>query len=523
MTTEPGLKPLWDDLPLRRYLSEVATRMGVVEILALDNLRDLPRIRIETIYVPPLLAEYAVDAEGDPKRWPAGQNLLEALTEHRRLVVLGDPSGGKTTLANWLAWRLSAGLSSPLPPFLADKVPLPCVLRELPSAVFTQETPLAGLVEHIVRRLLGDKASDELRATLHARVAAGKYVLILDGIDEIPLAARDRVRNWVRTASEQDACVLATSRIVGYDDLPVDRMTYVDRFRELFSSGQRLPPDLFARAAALGSIEAASDARFRVWHDRWADKQSIAGIAASLWAKMERDRSKRGDAGPSSLDGEAARAEFAWAARRYLMPFDDARIAAFAANWYGQRCASEIEAREKSEVLADLSIKWSIIGHLQTNKAKYLARFANEVQALDSLKVAEELDKRLQNEGRAIDVFVQVNSSGEESKFGLPPEAVRDFVQHLPQFSSLRIKGLMTLAIFSTDHDRVRECFVKMRNIQAMLRQEAPAGLSFDELSMGMSGDYELAIEEGATVVRVGQAIFGKRPLPDSHYWPGLG
>lgn len=181
------------------------------------------------------------------------------------------------------------------------------------------------------------------------------------------------------------------------------------------------------------------------------------------------------------------------------------------------------EAREKSEALQDLDIKWAIIGHLQTNKAKYLARFANEFQALDSLKVAEELDKRLQNEGRAIDVYVQVNSSGEASKFGLPPEEVRAFVQQLPNYSSLRIKGLMTLAIFSTDHDRVRECFVKMRDIQAMLRQEAPAGLSFDELSMGMSGDYELAIEEGATVVRVGQAIFGKRPLPDSHYWPGLG
>jgi pyridoxal phosphate enzyme (YggS family) len=181
------------------------------------------------------------------------------------------------------------------------------------------------------------------------------------------------------------------------------------------------------------------------------------------------------------------------------------------------------EAREKSEVMKDLDIKWSIIGHLQTNKAKYLARFANEFQALDSLKVAEELDKRLQNEGRAIDVYVQVNSSGEASKFGLAPEDVRAFVMELPKFSSLRIKGLMTLAIFSADHDRVRECFIKMRGIQAMLRQEAPAGLSFDELSMGMSGDYELAIEEGATVVRVGQAIFGKRPLPDSHYWPGLG
>ena len=181
------------------------------------------------------------------------------------------------------------------------------------------------------------------------------------------------------------------------------------------------------------------------------------------------------------------------------------------------------EAREKSEALNDLDIKWAVIGHLQTNKAKYLARFANEFQALDSLKVAAELDKRLQNEGHAIDVYVQVNSSGEESKFGLPPEAVRDFVKELPSYSSLRIKGLMTLAIFSSDHDRVRECFIKMREIQAMLRQEAPSGLSFDELSMGMSGDYELAIEEGATVVRVGQAIFGKRPLPDSHYWPGLG
>jgi len=181
------------------------------------------------------------------------------------------------------------------------------------------------------------------------------------------------------------------------------------------------------------------------------------------------------------------------------------------------------EAREKSEVLSDLNIKWSVIGHLQTNKAKYLARFANEFQALDSLKVAAELDKRLQNEGRGLDVFVQVNSSGEASKFGLPPDEVRAFVDQLPSYSSLRIKGLMTLAIFSTDHERVSECFLKMRAVQEMLRQEAPDGLSFDELSMGMSGDYELAIEEGATVVRVGQAIFGKRPLPDSHYWPGVG
>ena len=180
------------------------------------------------------------------------------------------------------------------------------------------------------------------------------------------------------------------------------------------------------------------------------------------------------------------------------------------------------EAREKSEVLSDLGIKWCVIGHLQTNKAKYLARIADEFQALDSIKVAEALDKRLQIEGRSMDIFVQVNSSGEASKFGLAPDDVRAFVAQLPNYSSLNIKGLMTLAIFSSDRDRVRECFIKMRELQEMLRQEAPADLSFDELSMGMSGDYEIAIEEGATVVRVGQAIFGKRPLPDSHYWPGI-
>lgn len=181
------------------------------------------------------------------------------------------------------------------------------------------------------------------------------------------------------------------------------------------------------------------------------------------------------------------------------------------------------EARKKSEILSDLNIKWSVIGHLQTNKAKWLARFANEFQALDSLKVAAELDKRLQIEGRSLDVFVQVNSSGEASKFGLAPDEVGAFVDQLRNYSSLQTKGLMTLAIFSTDHERVRECFLKMRAVQEMLRQDAPDGLSFDELSMGMSGDYELAIEEGATVVRVGQAIFGKRQLPDSHYWPGVG
>ena len=181
------------------------------------------------------------------------------------------------------------------------------------------------------------------------------------------------------------------------------------------------------------------------------------------------------------------------------------------------------EAFGKWEAMQDLpDLKWAVIGHLQTNKAKVVARFASEFQALDSLRVAEALDRRLQAEGRGLDVFVQVNTSGEPSKFGLAPDEVAAFIQQLPAFSALRVRGLMTLALFSDDAVRVRQCFVLLRTLRDRLRQSAPAGVGLDELSMGMSGDYEIAIEEGATVVRVGQAIFGARALPDSHYWPGF-
>ena len=182
------------------------------------------------------------------------------------------------------------------------------------------------------------------------------------------------------------------------------------------------------------------------------------------------------------------------------------------------------EAHRKWEAMADLAdLRWSVIGHLQTNKAKLVAQCASEFQALDSLRVAEALERRLQAEGRALDVFVQVNTSGEASKYGLHPDDVAAFLRELPAFSALRVRGLMTLALFSAEAERVRQCFVLLRGLRDRLRQDAPAGIELGELSMGMSGDYEIAIEEGATVVRVGQAIFGARPMPDSYYWPSAG
>jgi pyridoxal phosphate enzyme (YggS family) len=178
------------------------------------------------------------------------------------------------------------------------------------------------------------------------------------------------------------------------------------------------------------------------------------------------------------------------------------------------------EAYRKWEALGDLAgLRWSVIGHLQTNKAKLVARFASEFQALDSLRVAEALERRLQAEGRALDVFVLVNTSGEGSKYGLAPDEVTPFLRALPAFSALRVRGLMTLALLSGEAPRVRRCFVLLRNLRERLREDT--GLALDALSMGMSGDYEIAIEEGATVVRVGQAIFGARATPDAEYWPG--
>lgn len=177
------------------------------------------------------------------------------------------------------------------------------------------------------------------------------------------------------------------------------------------------------------------------------------------------------------------------------------------------------EALDKWERTRDWpGIEWAVIGHLQTNKVRDVARFAVEFQALDSLKVAQGLDRRLQAEGRGLDVLVQVNSSGEPQKSGLDPEQVPAFARELGAFGSLRVRGLMTLAVRSEDRTQVAACFERMRALQRRLREDDRAAGSYQELSMGMSGDLDLAVEHGSTCVRVGRAIFGERIDPNA-YW----
>lgn len=166
------------------------------------------------------------------------------------------------------------------------------------------------------------------------------------------------------------------------------------------------------------------------------------------------------------------------------------------------------EVREKAPQLADCDLEWVIIGPLQTNKARDVARLAHEVQTLDRIELAEALDRRLQAEGRTLEVLVQVKTSPEESKHGVAPEATPALLAALRRFGTLRLRGLMTIATHTGDLVEVRRCFRQLRELRDAMAAE---GHDLPRLSMGMSGDFALAVAEGATEVRIGSAIFGAR------------
>lgn len=178
------------------------------------------------------------------------------------------------------------------------------------------------------------------------------------------------------------------------------------------------------------------------------------------------------------------------------------------------------ELKTKFEELKEVPHTKHFIGHLQTNKIKEILKTEVQcIQSLDRWDLAEKLQQRLEYEDKTMEVLIQVNTSQEESKFGLEASEVLDFVKKVASLNRLKIKGLMTIGLFSADTEEVRKCFKILKKLQQEIIAENIPNVEMKELSMGMSGDLETAIEEGSTIIRVGTAIFGQRVYPDSHYW----
>ena len=182
---------------------------------------------------------------------------------------------------------------------------------------------------------------------------------------------------------------------------------------------------------------------------------------------------------------------------------------------FGENRVQEFAGKASS--LLDLAdAQWHMIGHLQSNKAAKAAELFGAVDSIDSLKLAERLNAAAETQNKKIPVLIEMNVGGETAKSGVPPES-RDFEDLLlaaPRFEALEFRGLMTVPPFSEDAEDVRPYFRRLREIRDTIARRKLAAISMDVLSMGMSHDFEVAVEEGSTCVRVGTAIFGERPKP---------
>jgi pyridoxal phosphate enzyme (YggS family) len=168
------------------------------------------------------------------------------------------------------------------------------------------------------------------------------------------------------------------------------------------------------------------------------------------------------------------------------------------------------EAKRKIETMGH-DLEWHMIGHLQSNKAKYAVRLFDMIHSVDRLGLAKELDKRAKGSGAIMKVLIEVNTGGEETKSGVPQDEAIDLVRAVSRLDNLSVQGLMTMPPWFDSPEDARPYFVKLRDLKNRIVDEAIEGIEMGVLSMGMTDDYGVAVEEGATIVRIGRAIFGER------------
>lgn len=178
------------------------------------------------------------------------------------------------------------------------------------------------------------------------------------------------------------------------------------------------------------------------------------------------------------------------------------------ARYFGENKVQELA--DKYELMPP-DIHWQMIGHLQRNKVKYIIDKAELIHSVDSLRLAETIDKEAGKKGITANVLLEVNMAKEESKFGIMPEEAIDFVREIVRFQNIRVKGLMTIAPFVDKPEENRIHFANLRKLSVDIGKEKVNNVNMSILSMGMTNDFEVAIEEGATMVRIGTAIFGER------------
>jgi len=174
-----------------------------------------------------------------------------------------------------------------------------------------------------------------------------------------------------------------------------------------------------------------------------------------------------------------------------------------------QEAAGKIS--ELADVVAEHNVAWHLIGHLQSNKARRAVELFSAIQSVDSFKVAERLNNVASEFGKRLPVFVEVNLGGEDSKAGVAPDEVLPLCEQVATLPALELRGLMTVPPYLNDPNDVRPFFRRLCALRDEARQAGIVGNEFKELSMGMSHDFEVAIEEGATLVRIGTALFGER------------
>lgn len=168
------------------------------------------------------------------------------------------------------------------------------------------------------------------------------------------------------------------------------------------------------------------------------------------------------------------------------------------------------ELLDKYEVLPE-DIRWQMIGHLQRNKVKYIIDKVELIHSVDSIRLADSIDKEAEKKGVIANILIEVNVAKEDTKFGLMPEEVDDFIEQIKTLEHIRVKGLMTIAPFVSDPEENRPIFARLRELSVDIGKKNVDNINMSVLSMGMTNDYQVAIEEGATMVRVGTGIFGAR------------